>query len=1035
MTPWPRKRIAAFIPMLVLLAACVLHAQANPNQYQALRWRSIGPYRGGRSTAVAGDASNRLVFYMGATGGGVWKTTNAGISWTPVSDGYFKTGSVGAIAVSVSDPNTIYVGMGEACLRANISHGDGVYKSTDGGKTWRNVGLRDTSQIGKLRIDPRNPDVVYVAAVGHPYGPNEERGVFRSRNGGKSWQKVLYINDKTGAADLAMDPHDSMTIYATTWQVLRTPWGITSIGPGGGIYKTTDGGDTWTQLKAGLPQGDKGKIGVTVSPVNSNRVWATVEADVDGGIYRSDDAGASWKLLNDGFEVRSRQYYYGHIFADPVEADTVYTFSSKNFLKSTDGGKTYKPVATPHGDYHDLWIDPHDHLRMIDGDDGGGDVSFDGGKTWSSEMNQATAQFYTVSTDNAFPYHVYGAQQDNSTVGIDSRTSGAGIDIPDWFEVGGGESGYVEPDPEDPNVVYAGAFWGLLTRFDHRTGSVRNISIWPDLPGGRKASQIKYRFQWTFPIAVSSADPGTVYAGSNVLLKSNNGGQSWEEVSPDLTRNDKAREDGVLEDVYCTIFSVAPSPLDKNVIWAGSDDGLIHVTKDAGKTWTDVTPPSLEPWTRINIIEASSHDVQTAYVAANRYQLDDFKPYIYRTHDFGKTWTLLNRGIAEDTFVRAVRQDRVRKSLLYAATETGVYVSFDDGDNWESLQLNLPVVPVTDLAVKDNDLVISTQGRSFWILDDVSPLQQLTVEVAASKAHLFQPRAAYRVHYDRSFEHETDHSIGQNPPPGLIVYYYLAETPIPPVSLEFQDASGAPIETFSSAAKPAGRGRDTVKTEVGLNRFVWDLRYPDAHGIAGGTHFLGGTLSGPCATPGNYKVRLTVNGRSFTQDFEIKKDPRLPTSDAEYQKQFQLSLAIRDKVSALDDAVNTINRVLKQLESSSQSAKADKSLGESASKLKDELETVRHTLIEPRFTGFDDQTLLFPLQLNNRLASMQSYIQGGYAPTEQDYEVFRILSGELDQSLASVKRIFNVDVPAFNVRLKSLGLPPIRVSEAETPAN
>jgi len=1035
MTRWPYAIRFTFLPLVILICACALPAQVNPDQLKALKWRGIGPYRGGRSTAVAGDTSNRLVFYMGATGGGVWKTTDGGISWKPVSDGYFETGSVGAIAVSVSDPNTIYVGMGEACLRANISHGDGVYKSIDGGKTWKNVGLRDTSQIGKLRIDPRNPDVVYVAAVGHPYGPNDERGVFRSRDGGKFWQKVLFINEKTGAADLAMDPHDPLTIYATTWQVLRAPWGITSVGPGGGIYKTTDGGDTWTQLKTGLPGGDKGKIGIVVSPVNSNRVWATVEADVDGGIYRSDDAGANWNLLNNGFEVRSRQYYYGHIFADPVEADTVYTFSSKNFLKSIDGGKTYKPVETPHGDYHDLWIDPHDHLRMIDGDDGGGDVSFDGGKTWSSEMNQATAQFYTVSTDNAFPYHVYGAQQDNTTVGIASRTSGLGIDVPDWFEAGGGESGYVEPDPEDPNIVYAGAFWGLLTRFDHRTGSVRNISIWPDLPGGRKASQLKYRFQWTFPIAVSAADPGAVYAGSNILLKSNNGGQSWEEVSPDLTRNNKTREDGVLEDVYCTIFSVAPSPLDKNVVWTGSDDGLIHVTKDAGKTWADVTPPSVEPWTRINIIEASSHDAQTAYVAANRYQVDDFKPYIYRTHDLGKTWTLVNRGIAVDTFVRAVRQDRTRKDLLYAATETGVYVSFDDGDNWQSLQLNLPVVPVTDLTVKDNDLVISTQGRSFWILDDVSPLQQLTAEVAASKAHLFKPRPVYRVDYGRSFERETNQALGQNPPPGLIVYYYLPEPSTQPVSLEFQDANGAPIDSFSSAAKPVGRGHDTVSTEVGLNRFVWDLRYPDAHGIDGGTHFLGGTLKGPRAAPGNYKVRLAVNGQSLTQDFEIKKDPRLATTEAEYQKQFQLSLAIRDKVSTLDDAVNGINRVLKQLESVSHSAKTDKSLVESASKLKSELDAVQKKLIEPRFTGFDDQTLIFPLQLNNRLASIQGFVQGDYGPTEQDYEVFKMLSSELDQILVSLKRIFDVDVPAFNTLLKSHSLPPIRLSDGGTAAN
>ena len=1014
----------AFFSLVLLLCACAVPAQVNPDQFKALKWRGIGPYRGGRSTAVAGDANNRLVFYMGATGGGVWKTTDGGISWSPMSDGIFKTGSVGAIAVSMSDSNTIYVGMGEACLRANISHGDGVYKSTDGGKTWKNVGLRDTSQIGKLRIDPRNPDIAYVAAVGHPYGPNEERGVFRTRDGGKSWQKVLYVNDKTGAVDIAMDPRDPLTLYATTWQVLRTPWDITSIGPGGGIYKTTDGGDTWTQLKAGLPKGDKGKIGIIVSPVNSKRVWATVEAEPDGGIYRSDDAGATWTLMNGSFDVRSRQYYYGHIFADPSEADTVYTFSSKHFLKSTDGGKTYTHVNTPHGDYHDLWIDPKDRLRMIDGDDGGGDVSFDGGLSWSSENNQPTAQFYTVSTDNGFPYHVYGAQQDNSTVGIASRTSGPGIDVPDWFEVGGGESGYVEADPEDPNIVYAGAFWGLLTRYDHRSGSVRNISAWPDLPGGRLASQLKYRFQWTYPIAVSTTEPGAVYIGSNILLKSTDRGQSWKVVSPDLTRDNKDRENGRLEDVYSTIFTIALSPLDKNVIWTGSDDGLIHLTQDGGKTWADVTPPAVQPWTRINIIEASPHDAQTAYVAANRYQTDDFKPYIYRTHDSGKTWTLLNTGIADDAFVRAVRQDRVRKNLLYAATETGVYVSFNDGDYWQSLQLNLPVVPVTDLTVKDNDLVISTQGRSFWILDDISPLQQLTSEVAASKVHLFKPRPAYRPS-GRGERETLASNLGRNPPSGLIVYYSVAETSAQPVALEFEDANGAAIASFGSNAKPKDDDGVAVTAGSGLNRFVWNMRYPDAHGIDGGTHFLGGTLTGPHVVPGSYKVKLTAGGQTFTQDFEIKKDPRLATTDAEYAKQFQMSLAVRDKVSELDDAVNRINRILKQLESASQSAKADKAVQDAAKNLTEELTAVRQNLIEPRFTGFDDQTLIFPLQLNNRLASLQNYLQGDHGPTDQDAAVFEQLSSDLTRALASLKQILETDLPPFNSRLKSRGLPAV----------
>jgi photosystem II stability/assembly factor-like uncharacterized protein len=1017
-------RILSFylLAFLVFPGTYTLRAQTKPNDYKALRWRSIGPYRGGRVTAVAGVTSERLVYYMGATGGGVWRTEDGGITWIPISDRDFKTGSVGAIAVAESDPNIVYVGMGEACLRANISHGDGVYKSTDGGKSWSNIGLRDTSQIGKIRIDPRNPDVVYVAAVGHPYGPNEERGVFRSRDGGKSWQKILYINDKTGAVDLSMDAHDPLTVYATTWQVLRTPWGINSVGPGSGIYKTTDGGDHWTQLKDGLPKGDKGKIGITVSPVNSNRIWATVEAE-DGGIYRSDDAGKSWQRLNDDFELRSRQYYYGHIFADPQQADTVYAFSSKHFLKSTDGGKTYSHIETPHGDYHDLWIDPHDNQRMVNGNDGGAIVTFNGGKSWSTVLNQPTAQIYTVSADNGFPYRVYGAQQDNTTLSIASRTAGPGIGLTDWYEVGGGESGYVEPDPKDPNIVYAGSFWGILTRYDHRTGSIRNISVWPDFPGGRTAAEMKYRFQWTYPIAISAAAPETIYAGSNVLFRSTDRGQSWQQISTDLTRNDKTREEqGRLEDIYSTIFTIAPSPLDKNVIWTGSDDGLVHLTRDGGKTWTDVTPPEVQPWTRMNIIEASSHDAATAYVAANRYQLDDFRPYIYRTHDFGKTWQAVTAGIARDTFVRTIRQDPVRKELLYAGTETGVYVSFDDGDHWQSLQLNLPVVPVTDLTLRDNDLIASTQGRAFWILDDVTPLQHMTAEVEASKAHLFPPRAAYRTRHARFFG--PSGGGGENPPAGVVVYYYLAETPSQPVFLEFQDSSGKTIQKFSSASK-AGRGQAAVTAGAGLNRFVWDMRYPDAHGIESGTYVFGASLRGPEAMPGDYKVKLTAGDQSDTQSFQIKKDPRLPTTQEEYRKQFELLMAVRDKVSAAHDAINEIHRVQKQIESASQKAGADSSLLESARKLNGELDGLLHTLYEPRFTGFDDQTLIYELRLNNRLAALQSYVQGDYGPTDQDFKVFQELSAELDQVLASWKHILDVEVPAFNSRLKAERLPAI----------
>ena len=1031
-----------FIAVLVIvLPAAEVSGQVNPQLYQALRWRSVGPDRGGRVTAVAGLPGDRLTYYMGATGGGVWKTVNAGVTWTPISDRYFKTGSVGSIAVADSDPNILYVGMGEACLRANISHGDGIYKSTDAGRTWQNIGLRDSSQIGKVLIDSRDPNLVYVAAIGHPYGQNEERGVFRTKDGGQSWQRILFVNNKTGAADIVADPKHPKTMYATTWQVLRTPWDIYEFGPGSGIYKSTDGGDTWVQLKNGLPKTDMGKIGLAVSPLDSNRIWATIGGD-DGGIYRSDDAGQSWQLLNGSFEMHSRQYYYGHIFADPKEHDTVYTFVAKDFYKSTDGGKTWGKIQTPHGDYHDLWIDPNDNQRMVNGNDGGATVTFDGGKSWTSEMNQPTAQFYTVRADNDFPYRIYGAQQDNTTVSVSGQAvSGAtgrgGLGGPvDFTEVGGGESGYVVPDPEDPNIIYAGAFWGLLTRYDKRTGSTRNITVWPDMPGGRAGGDMKYRFQWTFPIAISPADPKSIYVGGNVVFKSTDQGQSWKPISPDLTRNDKKHESGGrLEDIYDTVFTIAPSPLEKNTIWAGSDDGLVHLTRDGGASWSDVTPPGVQPWTRINVIEVSSHDAGTAYVAANRYQVDDFHAYLYRTHDYGKTWSLIASGIPSDTFVRTVRQDPVRSDLLFAGTETGVYVSFDDGKQWQSLQQNLPIVPITDLTLKNGDLIASTQGRSFWVLDNVTPLEQLSAEAENSPLHLFSPRPVYRGARGRSFG-------PRGPLDGVAVDYALNQSPSSPVTIEFLDAQGTVIKSFSSAAKQpsSNRGMGTrgaltrggnenaVRADAGLNRFVWDMRYPDDEGLDGGTFFLGGSLRGPEAAPGHYKVRITAGDRTQTADFEIKKDPRVATTDDDYRKQLAFLLSARDKLSQADDAINKIHHVQQQLTSLFQNAKAESPIIASGHKVDAALNEEVNELYQPQFTGFDDQTLIFPLKLNNRIAALQSYGQGDYPPTDQDLAVLAELSSELDTTLDKLKKTLDVDLPDLNSKLKAAGLPEVRTS-------
>ncbi len=986
-------RPRALLPLLALAATALVQPMAGPsttlsasqqatNLGDALRWRNIGPFRGGRVTAVAGIASQPLVYYMGATGGGVWKTDDAGVTWNNVSDGFVHAGSVGAVSVSQSHPTIVYVGMGEACLRGNISNGDGIYKSTDAGKTWTHVGLADSSQIGRMQIHPTNPDLVYVAAIGHPYGPNLERGVFRTKDGGKTWQKVLFVDDKTGAADIAMDPSNPQVLYATTWQVLRTPWNITSTGPGGGLYKSTDGGDTWSKLSAGLPTSNLGKIGVTVSPANPARVWATVEADERGGVYRSDDGGRTWQVTNDGFNMTARQYYYGHIYADPLDANTVYTFCAKYFYKSTDGGKTYSEIETPHSDYHDLWIDPKDPLRMVNGSDGGASVTFNGGRTWSTLDNQPTAQFYAVITDNSVPYRVYGSQQDNTSVSIASRTNGAGITTSDWHSVAGGESGYLAPTPSTPPDVFGGSYFGLMTRYDGRTGESRNITVWPDYNGGRTAAQVKYRFQWTYPIIVSPHDGNTVYTGAQFVLRSTNGGQSWEMISPDLTRNDKAKQNGGrLEEYYSTIFTIAESRRQRGLIWAGSDDGLVHITRNGGREWQNVTPPALQPFARVNIVEASPHDPGTAYLAVNRYQLDDFRPYIFKTSDYGKSWQSIASGIPDRSFVRTVREDPKRKGLLYAGTETGVYFSLDDGAQWQSLQLNLPIVPITDVTIRTDDLIASTQGRAFWILDDLTPLHAIATTTTMG-TRLFAPRDAIRVR--RAGASRAQPGLGQNPPAGAIVTYSLDSAQ--PVTLEFLDSRGTVIRTASSVDRPGPSGAP------GLHRYVWDMRHSDAHSLDDGTFLAGGNVRGPVALPGAYQVRMKAGSQTLVEPLRIVGDPRSSTTIADLQKQFDLLIAIRDKVSAAHDAVNDIRTIRAALESRKDRAAAELSAA---------LENVQKELVELRFSGFDDQMLVFDLKLNNRMAALQGYVaQGDYAPTDQQQAVFEELSAAIDDSLS-----------------------------------
>ncbi len=1017
---------------------------------QALEWRGIGPYRGGRVTAVAGVDDDPFVYYLGATGGGVWKTTDGGIDWKPVTDGQVGTGSVGAVAVAQSDPNVVYVGMGESCVRGNVSHGDGVYRSTDAGKTWKHLGLGPTQQIGRIRVHPTDPDLVYVAALGHTYGPNQERGVFRSADGGASWERVLFVDENTGAVDLAMDPGNPRVLYAGMWQVRRSPWSLDSGGPGSGLHKSTDGGDTWQKLSGkGLPEkGVWGKIGVTVSAARAGRVWTIIEAE-DGGVFRSDDGGKTWHKTNEERKLRQRAWYYSHIYADPKSPETVYVLNTR-VHRSTDGGKTFQQIRTPHGDDHDLWIAPNDPRRMVEGNDGGANVSFDGGRTWSRQDNQPTAQFYHVITDDQFPYHVYGAQQDNSTVAIASRSDGRGIGRTDWYPVAGCESGYIAPDPEDPNIVYAGCYGGYIGRYDHRTGQERNITVYPDNPMGWGAEGMKYRFQWTFPIVISPHDPNVLYAAGNVLLKSTNEGQSWLPISPDLTRNDPAKlvssggpitQDNTSVEYYATIFSMAESRLEKGLLWVGSDDGLVHVSRDAGATWANVTPKQMPEWSLVSQIDPSPHAPGTAYLAVNRYKLDDHRPYVYVTRDYGKSWRAITKGLPEDAFIRVVREDPARKGLLYAGAETGVFVSLDDGARWQSLQLKLPVVPITDLVVKEHDVIVSTQGRSFWILDDVTPLHQMSDQIAKAKAHLFDPRDVYRFFgSDRPHPH-----AGANPPAGAIVYYNLQSEPEEDeeITLELLDAEGNQIKTFSNL-KEQDEGPDRMAeflglppkstklpAKKGLNRFVWDLGYPDASRFEG-MILWSGHMEGPVAIPGTYQVRLKAAGETQTQSFEVKKDPRLATTQADYEKQLELLLKIRDKLTQTHDSIVRLRGVREQVESvveRSEGLETAETIAEAAETLKEDLTSVEEALYQTKNRSRQDP-LNFPIRLNNKLAALAGVVASGdAAPTDQAYAVHKDLTSRIDEQLEKLKGILETDLATFNQLVRDSSVPAVVVQE------
>jgi photosystem II stability/assembly factor-like uncharacterized protein len=996
-----------------------------------LEWRQLGPFRGGRVEAVAGDPRDRNTFYFGSCGGGVWKTTDGGLYWRNVSDGFFKRASVGAIAVAASDPNVVYAGMGEACIRGNVSHGDGVYRSTDGGKTWSHLGLENTRNIGKVRVHPQDPDIAYVAALGHAHGPNPERGIFRTRDGGKTWRKVLSRGPKAGGIDISIDPTNPRIVYAALWEAIRRPHQLISGGDGSGLFRSTDGGDTWTEISRnrGLPKGVLGKISVAVAPARPERVYALIEAR-DGGIFRSEDGGLTWSAGSEDRELRQRAWYYTHLFVDPKDAETVWVLNVDAW-RSSDAGKTFARQTIPHGDNHDMWIDPNDPLRMIEGNDGGAVISFNGGSSWSSLYNQPTAEYYHITADTRTPYRLYAAQQDNSSISSPTRSALSGILWQDCYEVGGGEAGHIAVRADDPDIVFAADHAGLLTRYDHRSGQVRTINVWPEASSGIAAKDIKYRFNWTAPVFLSPHDPNVLYTTSQYVHRSMDEGTTWDRVSPDLTRNDPKTTgdsggpitlDQTGAEYHATIFAFTESPIEPGVLWAGSDDGLIHVSRDNGKKWTNVTPRLITAQTLISIVEPGQHDAGTAYVAANRYKHDDFRPYLYKTENYGRTWSKITAGIPADSFTRAIREDPEVRGLLYAGTEVGLYVSLDGGARWQRWQGKyLPVVPLHDLIVKDGDLALATHGRSFWVFDDLSPVRELARKRATGKSRLFTPRPTIRYKtYGgfsskselapmKNYRHpggsiftsiveerpngdkvETNLDAGKNPPDGVIVTYFLRDAPTD-ITLTFLDSRGHVIRSYTKrpADADAKDKEPRVPVEPGMNRFVWDMRYPDAAKIEDEPQVmdqLEGALKGAVAAPGSYSVRLDVDGERSDARFEIRSDPRIRATQADLDAQFALRAKLRDLLDRDHKAVNRLREARKDPRTSAATKRA--------------LDAIEAQLMQPKAKSRQD-TLNFGVRLNHRIAALVGAVgSADTVPTRQSVE----LATQLEDELAKLEK-------------------------------
>ncbi|SOD94998.1 VPS10 domain-containing protein [Spirosoma fluviale] len=1000
----------------------------EPATYEGLRWRELGPFRGGRSCTVTGVKDNPNLYYMGTVGGGVWRTTDGGQTWGSITDNYFG-GTIGAVAVAESDPNVIYVGEGEQTLRNNVASGTGMWRSTDAGTSWKRIGLTDSKHIARIRIHPKNPDVVYVAAMGNLWKPNEMRGIFRSTDGGQTWKKVLYINDQAGAADLVLDPNNPRIMYASTWNMKRNGYRMDSGGPDSKLWKSTDGGDTWENLsdKSGMPSGTNGIIGVTVSPKNSNRVWAIIENKDAGGVYRSDDAGKSWTKINQDRALLQRAWYYCRIYADSQNEDIVYVMNV-SYGVSKDGGKTFELKNAPHGDHHDLWIDPNNNKRMAIADDGGAQISTDGGNNWTTYHNQPTAQFYRVSTDNHFPYRIYGAQQDNTSVRISHRTGSTSVTEKDWVALAIGESAHLAPDPLNSEVVFGGDYKGYMTMQDIATGQERSTNIYPDLPAGSGADAMKYRFNWNYPVFFSPHNPKKIYAGSNHLHVSYTGGESWEVISPDLSRGEPETikssggpitQDNTGAEYYANVFAAAESPYTEGEIWTGSDDGLVHVTTDGGKNWKNVTPPTSPKYNMMNSVEVNPFVKGGAYVAATSYKFGDYTPYIYKTLDYGKTWTVMTKGIPKDEFVRVVRADPKRKGLLYAGTERGVWVSFDDAESWSKLQLNLPPVPIHDLAIKNDNLIAATHGRSFWLIDDLTPLHQLKSEVASKDVILYQPMATYRMAGSDKREAALE---GENHPNGVMIHYFIKKAdPATEVKLEILESNGTLIRSFSSKAKEKA---DLLKVKSGGDRFVWDMRYP-GYKTFPGMVFYGSPNLGPKAVPGKYQVRLTINGQSQTQPFEIIKDPRLKTTPEDYQAQFDFLMKVRNKVTEANEGIIGLRKIkedLTYLKNKMGSDEKNKDINDVIKKFEDELKTIENDIHQTKNMSVQDP-LNYGIKLNNRLAHLMSeQAQGDFRPTKQGEEVRGKLTQEVDAQLGKLKMTIETNLMRINQMAKEKGV-------------